>query len=118
MFLQSEYFSVFVEIMHFLAKLANGIASVFFFVCTVNGREYFSHRCVFVNQFFKANQLGNKVVHLRFVFCRCHEEKNVVQIAFFRNDSVFTEIIGENVAGNAEFFVIIVFNINTAGDEL
>ena len=116
--LQGGYFAVFVEIMHFLAQTADGVSSVFFFVCVVNGREYFRHRSIFVDELFEADEFRYEVIHLGRAFCRSHQEEDVVQVAFFRNDAVFTQVVCENVARDTEFFIAAIFYVDAFGHEL
>ena len=52
-----------------------------------------------------------------FCFCRGQEEEDVVEVAFFGNDSVFPEVFGHNGAGDAEVFVGTGGDINARGDE-
>ena len=98
--------------MHFLTKTADGISPIFFFVSIIYGGKHLLHGSIPVDELFEANQFGNQIIHLRGGFCRGHEEKNVIEVAFFRNDSVFPEIVGQNRAGNAEVRIFSRFNLD------
>ena len=55
--------------------------------------------------------------HLGHVFGRRHQEENRIQVALFRNDSVFAQEVGKNRGGNAEVGIVSRFSINARGGE-
>ena len=61
----------FIEIVHFLAKLANRIAGIAVRMRVVHAEEDFLHGDVMVNEAFEADQLGYEEAHLILVFSRC-----------------------------------------------
>ena len=61
----------FIEIVHFLAKLANRIAGIAVRMRVVDAEEDFLHGYIVIDEAFKSNQLGHEKAHLIFIFSRC-----------------------------------------------
>lgn len=67
---------------------------------------------------FKTNELCNQVFKLCRCFCRRHQEKDIIQIAFLRDDIVIPKIICQYDPGNTKIFILPVFHIDSRSHQL
>ena len=67
-----------IEIVHFLAKLADCIACIAVRMRVVDAEKDFLHGYIVIDEAFKSNQLGHEKTHLILIFCRRQEEENRV----------------------------------------
>lgn len=71
-----------IEIVHFLAKLADRIACIAVRMRVVDAEKDFLHGYIVIDEAFKPNQLRDEKAHLILIFSRCQEEEDGVQVAF------------------------------------
>ena len=64
--LQIRHISFFIEIMHFLAELPNGVALVMGLVVLVHQGEHLLHGRVFIDEGFEAHQRVHQALHFLF----------------------------------------------------
>ena len=79
----------------------------------IEPRKHVFERCVFVEILFKTGNLTDEMVHLFFVLCGRHKEKNGVKVIFLGNDAVFSQVIRKNGGRHTEVFVLTGFDIDT-----
>ena len=104
--------------MHFLAKSPDRVSSVFLFILSIYRWNDFFHGGILVDMLFKTNELCNQVFKLCRCFCRRHQEKDIIQIAFLRDDIVIPKIICQYDPGNTKIFILPVFHIDSRSHQL
>src|SRR3954447_440509 len=89
-----------IEIVHFVAHTAQRITVIAFPMCRIERRQHFGKRSVAIPQVLEFDELRHQRVHLAFVFRRGHQEQDTVQITFFRNYPLLTQVIGDHRGGD------------------
>ena len=104
--------------MKLLAKLPDRIILIAFLILLINIGQHDLHRHILVDILFKSHQLRDEMIQLGLCLRRCHEEENVIQVAFFRNDAVSSEILRQNDTGDAEVFILACLHRDARRHEL
>ncbi len=115
--LQVRHISFFIEIVHFLAELSDGVALVVGLVVFIDQGQHFLHGRVFVDEGFKAHQRIHQTFHFLFRLCRRQEEKDIVQITFLRDQAIFPHEFRHDGAGDAEVFIVTGNDVDARSDE-
>jgi len=100
-------------VMHFLTQLTQRIAFIALTILLVQAWQNVAQRSVLLNQLLEAHQRLHEMLHLAAIFRRGQQEQYRIQIAFFRDDAVFAQIVGQNGGRYAERRVLTGCRINT-----
>ena len=76
--------------MKLLTELPDRIILIAFLKLLIDIGQHDLHRCILVDIPFKSHQLRDEMIQLGLCLSRRHEEEDVIQVAFFRNDAVFS----------------------------
>ena len=80
----------FVEIMKLLTELPDRIILIAFLKLLIDIGKHDLHWYILVDILFKSHQLRDEMIQLGLCLSRRHQEEDVIQVAFFRNDAVFS----------------------------
>ena len=102
----------FIEVVHFLTKVADTDTSVTVLISTIQIRDNSADRSIFCNKFFESLELCHQRIQLGFGFGRCHQEQDRVEVILFRNDPVVSQIVCKDSCRDTEIFVLACFYID------